>query len=136
MSQVPAEMGLLETAAGPAAPAVAARGPWRLAWLRLLSDRVAISSAVVIAGVVLVAALAPLIADAVGHRPDEVDQLHGLTPEGLPRGPTWSDPFGTDSLGRDVFIRVVYATRISLLAGVVASSLAVLLGIVVGLVAG
>jgi peptide/nickel transport system permease protein len=86
--------------------------------------------------IVLVALLAPLIADAIGHHPDQTDQLHGLTPEGLPHGPTWSHPFGTDSLGRDVFIRVVFAARISLLAGVVASSTAVFVGVVVGLLAG
>jgi peptide/nickel transport system permease protein len=90
----------------------------------------------VIAAIVLVALLAPLIAAVVGHKPDETDQLGGLTPEGLPKGPSWTHPFGTDSLGRDIFIRVVYAARISLLAGVVASSVAVVAGVVVGLLAG
>jgi peptide/nickel transport system permease protein len=116
--------------------AIEAKSPWRLAWERLKRDRIALVCAAVIAGIVLVALLAPLIAAAVGHKPEETDQLGGLTPEGLPKGPTWSHPFGTDSLGRDVFIRVVYAARISLLAGVVASSLAVVVGVVVGLLAG
>jgi peptide/nickel transport system permease protein len=116
--------------------AIEAKSPWRLAWERLKRDRIALVCAGVIAAIVLVALLAPLIAAAVGHKPEETDQLGGLTPEGLPKGPTWSHPFGTDSLGRDVFIRVVYAARISLLAGVVASSLAVVVGVVVGLLAG
>jgi peptide/nickel transport system permease protein len=116
--------------------AIEAKSPWQLAWERLRRDRIAMVCGVVIAAIVLVALLAPLIAAAVGHKPDETDQLGGLTPEGLPKGPTWSHPFGTDSLGRDIFIRVVYAARISLLAGVVASSLAVVVGVVVGLLAG
>src|SRR4051794_40590862 len=98
---------------------VQAESPWAPPGGGLGGARIAMVGAVVIAAIVLVALLAPLIAAAVGHKPEETDQLGGLTPEGLPKGPTWSHPFGTDSLGRDVFIRVVYAARISLLAGVV-----------------
>src|SRR5215472_15119264 len=105
---------------------IEAKSPWRLAWERLRRDRVAIVCSAVLL----------LIALAVGHKPDETDQLNGLTPEGLPRGPSWSHLFGTDSLGRDVFIRVIYAARISLLAGVLASTLAVIVGVVLGLLAG
>src|SRR5437763_16252675 len=108
MSHVPAEIELVDPEHGLGLP-IRARSPGHLAWTRLRRDRVAIASAIAIAAIVLVALLAPLIADAVGHHPNETDQLHGLTPEGLPRGPSWSHPFGTDSLGRDVFIRVVYA---------------------------
>src|SRR5947199_8682 len=57
MSQVPAEMGLLETAAGPAAAPVAARGPWRLAWLRLRSD---------LFGIALVSMVGPSLGVVIG----------------------------------------------------------------------
>ena len=137
MSQLPAETDLPEqTQLGAVGLAIQARSPSRLAWARLRRDRVAIASALVIAAIVLVALLAPLIADLLGHHPDQTDQVHGLSPEGLPRGPSWAHPFGTDSLGRDVLIRVIYAARISLLAGVVASTTAVVVGVVVGLFAG
>ena len=116
--------------------AIEAKSPWLLAWERLRRDRLAIVCFAVILLIVLVALAAPLIAAAIGHKPDETDQLNGLTPEGLPRGPSWTHPFGTDSLGRDVFIRVIYAARISLLAGVLASTLAVIVGVVLGLLAG
>jgi len=137
MSQLPAETDLPEqTQLGAVGLAIQARSPSRLAWARLRRDRVAIASALVIAAIVLVALLAPLIADLLGHHPDQTDQVHGLSPEGLPRGPSWAHPFGTDSLGRDVLIRVIYAARISMLAGVVASTTAVVVGVVVGLFAG
>jgi peptide/nickel transport system permease protein len=136
MSQLPVEIDVIAPEPGVPGTAIEPKSPGRLAWARLRRDRVAIAAALVIAAIVLVALLAPLIAHAVGHRPDETDQLHGLTPEGLPRGPSWAHLFGTDSLGRDVFIRVLYAARISLLAGVVASTTAVAVGVVVGLIAG
>jgi peptide/nickel transport system permease protein len=116
--------------------AIGARGPWQLAWARLRSDHVAILCAVVIALITLLAIFAPLIAHIVGHGPNDQHQDTGLTPEGLPRGPSSTFLLGTDDLGRDVLVRIVYAARISLLAGVVASTVAVALGVVVGLFAG
>jgi len=136
VSQASLTVDLLEPPPSGGSSAIEAKSPWRLAWQRLRSDRVAIACAVAIVMIVLVALLAPLIADAVGHKPNEADQAGGLTPEGLPLGPSWSHVFGTDYLGRDVFVRVVFAARISLLAGVVASSLAIVAGVVVGLLAG
>jgi peptide/nickel transport system permease protein len=137
VSQASLTVDLLEPPPpGGGSSAIEAKSPWLLAWQRLRSDPVAIACAAIIVLIVAVALLAPLIADAVGHRPSEADQAGGLTPEGLPLGPSWSHLFGTDYLGRDVFVRVVFAARISLLSGVVASSLAIVAGIVVGLVAG
>jgi peptide/nickel transport system permease protein len=51
-------------------------------------------------------------------------------------GPGSTFFFGADDLGRDVFLRVIYGARISLLVGVVASGLSVLVGLLVGLAAG
>ena len=137
MSQASLTVDLLEPPPpGDGSSVIAAKNPWRLAWQRLRSDPVAIACAAIIVLIVVVALIAPLIADAVGHSPNEADQSGGLTPEGLPLGPSWSHLFGTDYLGRDVFLRVVFAARISLLSGVVASSLAIVAGVVVGLFAG
>jgi peptide/nickel transport system permease protein len=116
--------------------AIAGRSPWQLAWARLRRDRVAIACVIVIVLIALVAILAPVISLLVGHGPDTQYLNTGLTPEGLPRGPSAHFLFGTDDLGRDVLVRVAYGAQVSLLAGVVASSLAVLVGVVVGLTAG
>jgi ABC-type dipeptide/oligopeptide/nickel transport system permease subunit len=124
-----------EATPGPG-PRVEGRSPWRLAWERLRSDRVAIGSVVVIAMVALLAICAPLIAFATGHGPDQTYPTTGLTPAGLPRGPNATFLLGTDDLGRDLLVRVAYGAQISLLVGVAATGIAVVLGVVIGLVAG
>jgi peptide/nickel transport system permease protein len=50
--------------------------------------------------------------------------------------PSWAHPFGTDDLGRDVWARVLYGGRVSLLVGVVSAALSVILGVAIGLCAG
>ena len=112
------------------------RTPLQLAWERLRRDRVAIISLVVIVIIVIVALAAPLIAALVGHSPDEQFRQTGLTPAGLPKGPTGQFVMGTDDLGRDLFVRVIYGSRISLLVGVVSTLLSVAVGVVIGIVAG
>ncbi len=123
------------TAGGPV-EAVEGRSPWQLAWARLRGDKTAIVSTVVIVLLVAVALGAPLIAKLVGHGPN--DQFHdtGLTIDGLPVGPSHRFLLGTDNLGRDILVRVVYGARISLTVGVVSTLIATVAGVVVGLLAG
>jgi peptide/nickel transport system permease protein len=137
MSQVVGELERLETDASETGSSGTIRGrsPWQLAWQRLRRDRVAIACAIVVLMITLVALFAPLIAYAVGHGPDTQYQTR-LTIEGLPRGPDRHFLLGSDDLGRDVLVRIAYGARISLLVGVVASTLAVALGVIVGLAAG
>jgi peptide/nickel transport system permease protein len=116
--------------------AIEGRSPWRLAWARLRTDRVAIVCGTVIVLIALFAILAPLIAHITGHGPNDQDLTNGLTPAGLPRGPSSKFWFGTDDLGRDVLVRVAYGARISLIAGVVASTCACTIGVLVGMTAG
>jgi len=112
------------------------RSSLRLALARLRRDRVAMVSTATILLLVVVALAAPLIAHLVGHDPTTQYRATGLTPSGLPVAPNRHFWFGTDNLGRDVFIRVIYGTRVSLLVGVVSTLLAVVLGVVVGVTAG
>ena len=112
------------------------RGPFRLAWERLRRDRAAMTSLVVIGLIVATALAAPLVAAVVGHGPNEQYRDIGLSADGLPVGPNATFLLGTDDLGRDLLVRIVYGGRISLLVGVVSTLLSIIVGVVVGVVAG
>lgn len=130
------------TAEGPTKPPdptpkkIEGRSPWRLAFERLRSDKVAVGSAIVIVLIALMAILAPVVANILGHSPSEQFRETGLTPAGIPVGPSGTFPLGTDELGRDVLVRTFYGAQISLLAGVVAAVCAVIVGVTLGLLAG
>ena len=121
---------------GESAQEIQGRSPWQLAWARLRQDRVAIGSVIVIVFIAAVAIFAPVIAHLAGHGPNDTYPFIGLDQYGLPQGPSSTFRFGADDLGRDVLVRVAYGARVSLIAGVVASALAVLVGGIVGMVAG
>jgi peptide/nickel transport system permease protein len=112
------------------------RGPWKLAYERLRRDRAAMISAVVIVLVALLAIFAPVFAWITGHGVLQQYSTTGLSPDGLPKGPTGTFWLGTDDLGRDLLVRIAYGARISLLVGVVATFITVSVGVIVGLAAG
>ncbi len=112
------------------------RSQWSLAWERLRHDRMALISAAFIVLLVLAALFAPAIAHLVGHGVNEQNDTTGLTAAGLPRPPSSEYWFGTDDLGRDVFVRTIYGARISLTVGLVSSLSAVIVGTTIGLLAG
>ena len=60
----------------------------------------------------------------------------GLSPDGLPLGPSWAHPFGTDTLGRDELSRAIVGGRLSLIIGFVGSLVATSIGCAIGLAAG
>ena len=68
------------------------------------------------------------------YDPNEVN--YDLSPEGLGSPPSWSHPFGTDFLGRDVLSRTLVATRVAMLVGVIAVAIALTLGLLLGPVSG
>jgi ABC-type dipeptide/oligopeptide/nickel transport system permease subunit len=112
------------------------RGRWHLVWNRLRCDRTALLALSTIAFIVLVALCAPLISRLTGHPPAFQDRVHGLSPEGLPRSPSWRFLLGSDDLGRDVLVRVAYGARVSLAIGVLTTIFSMAIGLTVGLVAG
>ena len=99
---------------------------------RLLQRKLALFGLVLIAGITGSALLAPWIAP---FAPD-AQMFDGLTIEGAPLPPGGAYPWGTDLLGRDLFSRMLYGARTSLIIGVVANGLALLIGTLVGLTAG
>lgn len=120
-------------------PAVQGRSPGQIAWLRLKRDRAALGGAVFVLLLVLVAVLAPLVAT---HHPNQLhtellDGASGGLPAGELGGISREHWLGIEPVnGRDVFSRVVYGARISLLIAVPAALLSVVIGTVVGMTAG
>lgn len=116
-----------------------ATSPRRGVRQRLRRDRAASAGLAVIALLVLVAVLAPLVVALVGapgfaeRDPSALDPLRF----GAPEGPSARHLFGvTPDTGWDVFSRVIYGARVSLLVAFVATGLSALVGITIGLVAG
>lgn len=99
------------------------RGAWRrLAGLSFLLRSV---PALFLMLVVLLAVFADLIAP---YEPNSQDLANMLM------GPTWDHIMGTDSLGRDVFSRMVYGSRISLMVGISSVAVAMVIGVLLGIV--
>jgi ABC-type dipeptide/oligopeptide/nickel transport system permease subunit len=110
-------------------PAVTVPGFWAKAWGRLLRNRLAAVSLVVLVLLCAVALLAPVVA------PQSPSQQNlGLGEQYA--GPSWSHLMGTDGLGRDWFSRLVYGTRVSLAVGIVSQLIVLGIGLPLGLIAG
>ncbi|MGV3494389.1 MAG: ABC transporter permease [Ramlibacter sp.] len=112
----------------PEPPSAVAETPYvrpRLRWVR--KNPTLILGAVLLVLVALLAMAAPWIAT---HDPQEINPLTRLQTRSAEH---W---FGTDAMGRDVFSRAVWGSRISLIVGLAVALLASVLGVVLGLVAG
>ncbi len=70
------------------------------------------------------------------HDPEQPDFTAIRQPPFWMEGGSWDNPLGTDNLGRDIFSRIIYGARISLLVGFVVVFFATALGVVMGLVSG
>ena len=106
-----------------------ARGLWRDALRRLLRNRAAVGGAIVLAIIAGLSLLAPLISP---HPFDAIDWERMGTPPDL--GARYF--FGTDANGRDLFVRTLYGGRMSLMVGMVATSVSLVIGITWGAIAG
>lgn len=101
----------------------ASEGFWRRTWRRFLSHKPGVIGLVMVGGVVLLALLAPLIAP----------QAQGVQdPDALLQGPSAAHWLGTDQLGRDVWSRLLFGARVSLVVASVTSVLAMTLGTMLG----
>jgi peptide/nickel transport system permease protein len=94
----------------------------------LLGNKLALCGLIVVLGMFAVSALAPWITP-VG--PNDVNVAMRLKPPGTP-----GHVFGTDALGRDVFSRMVWGSRVSLKVGFVAVGIATIIGVILGALAG
>jgi peptide/nickel transport system permease protein len=114
---------------------VEGKTPWQLFWLRFKKDKIAIVGGCFVILLVIIALVAPLVSRLTGHGASETNtQL--LNDIGLPPGPSGEFWFGNDGVGRDVFVRVLYGARTSLTVAILAGGIAVSLGVVLGISAG
>jgi peptide/nickel transport system permease protein len=140
------------------------RSPWQIFWRQFRRDRWALGGVVIIFLMLTMALFAPAIADWAGHDPNNVN-LEALDSFGLPGAPAWwpcpetsgsqaidpttgqvvvtagcaSQPgylLGVDPAGRDLFVRIAYGARTSLFIAFVATGLALVIGVVLGVISG
>ena len=102
-------------------------GYWQDAWLRLKKNKMALLGLIIIVCLIVVAIFGPIFSS---HTYDEQNLMMTNS------SPSWEHWFGTDNLGRDIFIRVLYGARISLAIGIVASLLNLFIGVIYGGIAG
>jgi len=100
---------------------------WRDFWRRYRRSRAAALGLVIVGGLAVVAIIAPVLAP---YEPTGTS-LEDLRPPG-----TAGHPLGTDDLGRDTLSGVIWGARVSLIVGITAAATAVLIGIVLGALAG
>ena len=122
--------------AAPGEGKITARSPMQLFWRRLRRDKVAMAALAFIVLLILMAIFAPVIVSIVGAPGPKEQSSEALDVFGTPTGPSSEHLFGVDRLGRDVFARTIYGARVSLEVAFIATGLAVLIGVTVGLVAG
>lgn len=118
---------LLETNSAALTERETPRSPWRDAWLRLRASRAAVASGIFLILLATVCVAGPWFLESSYE--DQRLAL-GATP---PSPQHW---LGTDELGRDLLARTLYGGRISLMVGLVASLVALSIGVTYGAVAG
>ena len=113
----------------------------QIAWSRLRRDKVAVASMIVLLLITLIAIFGPLISRLVGVNPFDFDASSISDAGGLPvggwGGVSLAHPLGVEPLtGRDIMARLLYGSRISLLIATSATIITVVMGTVIGIVAG
>lgn len=100
---------------------------WSDAWRRLLANKAAVAGGIILLVLIILAIFAPWVAP------------HSYAYQNLELGaqpPSGDFLLGTDTLGRDLFSRILYGARVSLLVGFVATGVALVIGVSWGIIAG
>lgn len=117
------------------------RSLWSNALRRLRRNKMAMAGIIFLSFLLFVAIFAPLLAP---HNPIQQDltvagqfrKAAWLSDVNAKRDGSWDYPLGTDSIGRDVFSRLIYATRVSLIVGFIPMIVIMFVGVPLGLIAG
>lgn len=121
--------------AGAAAPGVSRRAEKSrlgLLWKSMRDFPMVYVGGFIVLLLVVCAVFAPVLAL---HNPTTQFQ-NGLNMDGTPVGPSKFFPFGADDVGRDVYSRLIYGSRVSLIVGVVATVISLVIGTTLGLISG
>ena len=102
-------------------------GTWYIIWKRFKKIKLALFGFVIMAFLITISLLAPVIA------PYSLSEMNFTA---MNSGPTSEHILGTDSMGRDIFTRLLYAGRISLTVGLVAQAIALSIGVTLGTISG
>ena len=113
----------------------------QIAWSRIRRDKVAVASMIVLGLITFIAIFGPWISSLFGVNPYDFDASAISDNGGLPAGPwggvSLAHPLGVEPLtGRDIMARLLYGSRISLLIAASATLITVVMGTVVGIIAG
>jgi oligopeptide transport system permease protein len=109
--------------------AIVRRGLWSDAWHRVRVNRAVLIAGALILFVAIIAICGPVLSP---YADDTLDWQHLAAPPGMAA----SHWFGTDRLGRDLFVRTLHGVRISLLISVLASAVSLVIGVTWGAIAG
>jgi dipeptide transport system permease protein len=116
-----------------AAPTATPPHPLREFWGYFSANHGAVAGLVLIVVVLLVALFAPILAP---HSPYITNPSVALTPPFWQDGGSLTYPLGTDPIGRDILSRLIYGARLSLVIGIAVVAISIVVGTVLGLVAG
>ena len=115
---------------------------WRDAWRRLLKNKLAVFGMIVVTLVAIASIVGPaIIKRTTGYAPDTIPSdaklIKSYPPFRAPDGSfSWLHPLGTDNQGRDMLARVLQGGQISLMVGIIATIVSLLIGVAYGAVAG
>jgi oligopeptide transport system permease protein len=121
---------------------IAGTSLWKDAWRRLLKNRLAVFGMIVVILVAVASLVGPEIIKRVnGFSPDYIPSdaslIKSFAPFTAPDGSfSWTHPMGTDNQGRDIMARVLQGGQISLMVGIIATIVSLLIGVAYGAVAG
>ncbi|MGI9504114.1 MAG: ABC transporter permease [Geminicoccaceae bacterium] len=113
-----------------AAPPGSGISPGRLVLRRFLRHRLAVASGILLLLLALASLAAPLVADLLGQDVETVNLFERFAPAST------ENPLGTDELGRDLLLRLLYGGQISLFVGLVGAIASAAIGTVIGVIAG
>jgi oligopeptide transport system permease protein len=121
---------------------IAGTSLWQDAWRRLLKNKLAVFGMIVVSLVAIASFIGPaIIKKTTGYAPDYIPAdarlIKSFPPLKAPDGSfSWLHPLGTDNQGRDMLARILQGGQISLMVGIIATIVSLLIGVAYGAIAG